>query len=87
MNAITKAIAIVGLAELARRMDVTYQAIRKWEASGKAPAERCRKLVESVDMDAPGAITLSDLRADLWPCHVVPRDLPHGQSHDARHAA
>lgn len=35
--ALSKAIGIVGLAELARGLGVTYQAIRKWEAAGRLP--------------------------------------------------
>lgn len=35
--ALAKAIEIVGLAELARGLGVTYQAIRKWEAAGRLP--------------------------------------------------
>ena len=36
-NLISKAIEIVGLANLARTLGVTYQAIRKWEAKGRLP--------------------------------------------------
>lgn len=36
-NLISKAIEIVGLAALARKLDVTYQAVRKWEAKGRLP--------------------------------------------------
>lgn len=36
-NLISKAIEIVGLAGLARQLDVTYQAVRKWEAKGRLP--------------------------------------------------
>lgn len=35
--ALSQAIAIVGLSELARGLGVTYQAIRKWEAAGRLP--------------------------------------------------
>lgn len=35
--ALTKAIEVVGLSELARGLGVTYQAIRKWEAAGRLP--------------------------------------------------
>jgi len=36
-NQITRAIEIVGLAELAKACGVTYQAVRKWEAAGRLP--------------------------------------------------
>jgi len=36
-NLISKAVEIVGLAELARKLGVTYQAIRKWEKKGRLP--------------------------------------------------
>jgi transcriptional regulator with XRE-family HTH domain len=36
-NLISQAIQDVGLAELARRLGVTYQAIRKWERKGCLP--------------------------------------------------
>jgi len=35
--AITKAIKIVGLQDLASGLGVTYQAVRKWEAAGRLP--------------------------------------------------
>ena len=36
-NLISQAIEIVGLAKLAKTLGITYQAIRKWEASGRLP--------------------------------------------------
>lgn len=36
-NLISKAISIVGLAQLARDCNVTYQALRKWERNGFLP--------------------------------------------------
>ena len=36
-NLISQAIALVGLADLARACGVTYQAVRKWEAAGRLP--------------------------------------------------
>ncbi|KXX64200.1 transcriptional regulator [Marichromatium gracile] len=68
MNAITKAIHIVGLSQLAKECGVTYQAVRKWER-GRPPAERCRTIVRVVNERKPGALSLSDLRPDLWPAH------------------
>lgn len=66
MNAVTRAIQIVGLAQLAAACGVSYQAVRKWER-GRPPAERCRDIVRAVDAVAPRAVTLSQLRHDLWP--------------------
>ena len=37
MGPISRAIAIAGLKEVAAACDVTYQAVRKWEAAGKLP--------------------------------------------------
>lgn len=36
-NLITSAIEIAGLSELAKACNVTYQAVRKWEAAGRLP--------------------------------------------------
>lgn len=36
-NPISKAIELVGLSKLARGLDVTYQAVRKWEQAGRMP--------------------------------------------------
>ena len=35
--ALSRAIEVVGLQDLARGLGVTYQAIRKWEAAGRLP--------------------------------------------------
>ncbi|MCK7581067.1 MAG: helix-turn-helix domain-containing protein [Chromatiales bacterium] len=45
---------------------MTGEAVRKWELS-RVPAERCREIVRIVNERQPGAISLSDLREDLWP--------------------
>jgi hypothetical protein len=36
-NLLTQAIELVGLARLASELEVTYQAIRKWEKAGRLP--------------------------------------------------
>lgn len=36
-NPLARAIAIVGLSRLARGLDVTHQAVRKWEKAGRLP--------------------------------------------------
>lgn len=73
MNAVTKAIHIVGLSQLAKECDVTYQAVRKWERH-RVPAERCRDIVRIVNERQPGALSLSDLRPDLWPAVTTPAE-------------
>lgn len=65
MNHITRCIELVGLAELARRNGVTYQALRKWERN-RIPADRCAGFIDSVNRDYPGAVTEHQLRPDLW---------------------
>jgi DNA-binding transcriptional regulator YdaS (Cro superfamily) len=61
MNAVTQAIEHVGLAELARRCGVSYQAVRKWER-GRVPAERCLDIEKATD----GRVTRHDLRPELF---------------------
>lgn len=61
MNGVSKAIKLCGLAHLARKLGVTYQAVRKWER-GRIPAERCADVVSITN----GRVTLHELRADLW---------------------
>lgn len=59
MNAVSKAIESVGLADLAKACGVSYQAVRKWE-SGRIPAER------AVQVSKVTGIPLNELRPDLW---------------------
>lgn len=61
MNGVTKAISAIGLSELARRVGVTYQAVRKWEKS-RTPAERCR----AIERATGGQITRYELRPDVF---------------------
>lgn len=61
MNAVTVAISKVGLSVLARRVGVSYQAVRKWER-GRVPAERCR----AIEAATHGAVTVHDLRPDIF---------------------
>lgn len=45
--ALERAIAhFASLAEMARQMGVTYQAVQQWQKTGKVPADRCTKLAE-----------------------------------------
>lgn len=60
MNGVTIAIDRVGLAALAKKCGVSYQAVRKWEA-GKIPAERALQVSEVA------GVPLNQLRPDLWP--------------------
>lgn len=72
MNAVTKAIDLVGLSELSKRCRVTYQAIRKWEA-GRPPAERCL----AIERATGGQVTRYDLRPDVFgPAPGVDPELP-----------
>ena len=62
-NPISRAIELVGLNELAKRMGVTYQAVRYWERErgGLVPDDR---LVAAVDA-TNGRMTARDFRPDL----------------------
>lgn len=60
MNGVTIAIEKVGLAGLAEKCGVSYQAVRKWE-KGKIPAER------AVQVNQLTRVPLYKLRPDLWP--------------------
>lgn len=62
MNAVSRASSIVGSrAELARRIGVSAEAVRKWEL-GKLPAERCL----AIEAATGGAVTRAELRPDLF---------------------
>lgn len=61
MQAISKAIELVGLKYLADELGVTYQAIRKWEKS-RVPAERCRAVAKATG----NRVTIQELRPDLF---------------------
>ncbi|HKJ87574.1 MAG TPA: YdaS family helix-turn-helix protein [Gammaproteobacteria bacterium] len=62
MNGVSEAIRILGLQGLAKRIGVTYQAVRKWEREG-APAERVIPIVHATN----GQVRPYDLRPDLYP--------------------
>lgn len=69
-NPVSKAIELSGgVKELARKLGVTYQAVRKWEkalANGqltRLPAERAVEIEAAID----GRVSRSEMRPDLWP--------------------
>lgn len=61
-NHLQTAINELGLQPLAKRLGVTYQAIRKWKTHG-IPAERVIPLCRVLDFK----ITPHQLRPDLYP--------------------
>lgn len=68
-NPLTKAIDLVGLAALARGLDVTYPAIRKWEARGRLPRTEWTGETDysgRIEVLTGGAVTRADLLAK-WP--------------------
>lgn len=65
--ALAKAIQIIGLTQLASRLGVTYQAIRKWEAAGRLPRTEWTRETEYADLIvelAGGQVSKADLLAD-----------------------
>jgi DNA-binding transcriptional regulator YdaS (Cro superfamily) len=63
MNGLHVAIETLGSrAELARRLNISSEAVRKWERT-RIPAERCLE----VEQATGGAVTRQMLRPDLWP--------------------
>jgi|TARA_R100001530_G_scaffold64077_3_gene46064 DNA-binding transcriptional regulator YdaS (Cro superfamily) len=60
-TALERAITLAGsISNLARRINVTRQAIHQWE---KVPANRVLEVERAVD----GAVTREELRPDLYP--------------------
>lgn len=74
MNALTHAVKIFGSRRsFAEELGVSGEAVRKWERH-RVPAERCRDIVRIVNERQPGALSLSDLRPDLWPAVTTPAE-------------
>lgn len=61
MNPVTQAIALVGLQELARRLGVSHQAVRKFERT-RVPDKRVADLVLATN----GELTPHQVRPDLY---------------------
>jgi len=63
-NLLSKSIEIVGLANLARKLGVTYQAIRKWETKGRLPRTEWTgetRYAEIIEAATDGQITRQQL--------------------------
>ncbi len=76
MNAMTEAIALIGLKALAAGIGVSHQAVRKFE-SGRLPAERVIQVAQLTGWK----VTPHQLRPDLYP---LPGDALLADSQRAR---
>lgn len=62
MKSIEKAIAAVGgVAQLAKLCGVSYEAVRKWQATGRLPVERV------LEVEGFTQVSRYDLRPDIYP--------------------
>ena len=78
MNAMTEAIALIGLKKLAEGLGVSHQAVRKFESS-RVPAERVIQVARLTGW----TVTPHQLRPDLYP---LPSDALLLDSNGARAA-
>ena len=76
MNAMTEAIALIGLKKLAEGLGVSHQAVRKFESS-RLPAERVIQVARLTGWE----FTPHQLRPDLYP---LPGDALLADSQRAR---
>lgn len=76
MNAMTEAIALIGLKKLAESLGVSHQAVRKFESS-RVPAERVIHVARLTGWQ----VTPHQLRPDLYP---LPGDALLADSQRAR---
>ena len=53
--------AVGGVAELARLCNIRYQAVQKWKASGRLPAERV------LEVERITGVSRHELRPDIYP--------------------
>jgi DNA-binding transcriptional regulator YdaS (Cro superfamily) len=60
-KAVVKAIKLVGLTELAKRIDATPSQLSNWRSRG-APTDKCTAIEQATD----GRVTRKDLRPDDW---------------------
>lgn len=64
MNALDRAIEAAGsLTALAIALGIQPPSVSEWRARGRVPVSRCRDVVRVTH----GAVSLSDLRPDIWP--------------------
>lgn len=71
-NPVTVAIQIVGLRQLAAELGVTYQAVRKFERTGRVPAKRCLP----IERLTGGRVSRYWMRPDVFGAHPDPAPRP-----------
>ena len=72
-KAMGKAIEIVGLAQLAKDLGVTYQAMRRWQDQNRMPDTEfsCRTHhSETVEKSTSGQVTVTDLLGHIPVCQI-----------------
>jgi DNA-binding transcriptional regulator YdaS (Cro superfamily) len=66
MKPVARAIeAAGGIAQLAKLCNVRYQAVQKWRATNRLPAERV------LEVERFSGVPRSELRPDLYPAEVA----------------
>ena len=61
MNPLNRAIAVTGgIQSLAKALGISYQAVQKWRALGRPPAERC------LAIERHTGVSRYDLRPDIY---------------------
>jgi DNA-binding transcriptional regulator YdaS (Cro superfamily) len=57
--------AVGGVQQLAKLCKVTYQAVQKWQSSGRPPAERV------LEVERLTGVSRHDLRPDIYPREIA----------------
>lgn len=68
---------------LATALGVRSPSISEWRRRGRVPVDRCRDIVRATQ----GAVTLTDLRPDIWPGDEQPKagKVTEGGDEDVAH--
>ena len=67
-NTVQKAVdAAGGKSSLAKQFNITPEAVRLWEVSGRVPAERVLQLEAATRKNGRPVVTRHDLRPDIYP--------------------